>query len=153
MACLWQKAFILPRPSSRAEGSMAKVIRSQFFIPTAIPAKFIIVNFKGHALASKKFHLLSIPNYKNWTTDKYFWVIKTSLWTPDVDVVINHKKFQLSLHWYNARTSITVGGSFNPFLEYLLNYRMNSEKILPHFQGEKRSKEESHQLKLGMWVN
>ena len=37
LACLWQKAFILPKPSSRAEGSTAKVMRNQFFIPRATP--------------------------------------------------------------------------------------------------------------------
>ncbi|KAK8627240.1 hypothetical protein V6N13_134859 [Hibiscus sabdariffa] len=37
LACLWQKAFTLARPSWRRQDSTAKVMRSQFFIPTALP--------------------------------------------------------------------------------------------------------------------
>lgn len=37
-ACLWQKDLSLSRPSSREDGLMAKVTRSQFFIPSALPA-------------------------------------------------------------------------------------------------------------------
>lgn len=39
LACLRQKTFILPRPSLRDDGSMANATRSQFFSPTATPAK------------------------------------------------------------------------------------------------------------------
>ena len=40
---LWQKDFSLPNASSRAAGSAANVIRSQFFRPTASPAEFFLV--------------------------------------------------------------------------------------------------------------
>lgn len=36
--CLWQKDFSRLNASSRADGSTANVIRSQFLRPTAIPA-------------------------------------------------------------------------------------------------------------------
>jgi len=38
LACLSWKALILPKPAWRENGSTAKVTRSQFFIPKAIPA-------------------------------------------------------------------------------------------------------------------
>jgi len=37
LACLWQNDFSLSRPSSRADGSNANVIRNQFFNPTVTP--------------------------------------------------------------------------------------------------------------------
>jgi hypothetical protein len=44
LACLWQKDFNLPRPSSRDECSTANVTRSQFFSPTVTPAwKFVLL--------------------------------------------------------------------------------------------------------------
>lgn len=47
LVCLRQNDFTLPKASSRDTGSTAKVIRSQFFSPTAVPAKvtsFLIIN-------------------------------------------------------------------------------------------------------------
>lgn len=40
-ACLRQKDLTRSRATSRADGSMAKVMRSQFFNPTAIPGRTI----------------------------------------------------------------------------------------------------------------
>ena len=58
LACLWQKALILPIPSSRDGGSVAKVIRSQFFIPTAKPATKPTNYSTSLQSVSKVYHIL-----------------------------------------------------------------------------------------------
>lgn len=41
LPCLWQKDFILSKASTRDGISMAKVMRTQFFNPNALPVKYI----------------------------------------------------------------------------------------------------------------
>lgn len=58
--CLWQNDLSLPSASSRNDGSTAKVIRIQFFSPTAVPettAQFVEVQFELNKLTVKIKHL------------------------------------------------------------------------------------------------